>query len=68
LHTILGIDLAVKRLKSMFLEDPGSRISPFDASRLSGVDETTCGVILQKLEDARFLRRLPGGLFIRWSD
>jgi DNA-binding IclR family transcriptional regulator len=67
-HTLLGVDQAVKRLKSMFMEDPGTRISLLEASRLSGVDESTCDVILKTLEDAHFLKRRPDGLFIRWSD
>jgi DNA-binding IclR family transcriptional regulator len=68
LHHVPGVDQAVKRLKSMFLEEPGTRISLLEASQLSGVDETTCDVILKTLEDARFLRRRPDGLFIKWSE
>jgi DNA-binding IclR family transcriptional regulator len=68
LPTLLGVDQAVKRLKSMFIEDPGTRISLPEASRLSGVDESTCDLILKTLEDAHFLKRRPDGLFIRWSD
>ena len=63
-----GVDQAVKRLKSMFVEDPGTRLSLPEASRLSGLDEMTCDVILKTLEDARFLRRRPDGLFTKWSE
>jgi hypothetical protein len=59
---------AVARLKNVFLEDPGVRISTADMSRLSGVDATICDVILQTLEDARFIQRRPDGRFARASE
>jgi DNA-binding IclR family transcriptional regulator len=68
LHHVPGVAQAVKRLKRMFLEDPGTRISLLEASQLSGVDEVTCDVILKTLEDARFLRRRPDGFFTKWSE
>ncbi len=56
---------AVTRLKGVFLEIPGTQLSITDACRLSGLEMTTCGVLLEALEDARFLRRARNGLFTR---
>jgi DNA-binding IclR family transcriptional regulator len=64
----LRIADTVARLKNMFLEHPGTRISPMDVARLSGVDTLTCDLILQTLEKAGFLRRRADGRFTRSSD
>jgi hypothetical protein len=58
---------AVQRLKGVFLEDPGTQMSLIDASRLSGLERQTTRLILEALEDARFLRRSANGLFTRRS-
>ena len=66
---------AVERLKGVFLEIPGTQLSIADASRLSGLERHVCSVVLEALEDARFLTRSRNGLFVRrtadapsWSD
>jgi len=56
---------AVQRLKGVFLEIPGTRLSVSDASRLSGLDRPTCDIVLMALEDARFLKRGHDGLYQR---
>jgi hypothetical protein len=56
---------AVLRLKGVFLEIPGTRLSVTDASRLSGLDGPTCNIVLMALEDARFLKRGQDGLYQR---
>lgn len=58
---------AVQRLKGVFLESPATQLSLVDASRLSGLERNTTRLILEALEDARFLRRAHNGLFIRRS-
>jgi hypothetical protein len=52
---------AVERLKGVFLEVPGTRLSAGQAARLSGIDPTLCESVLSALEDARFLRRTADG-------
>ncbi|MBI4266123.1 MAG: hypothetical protein HY657_17245 [Acidobacteria bacterium] len=47
---------AVQRLKSVFLEMPGTRLTLAEASRLSGLDRTTCQHVLAALEDVQFLK------------
>ena len=56
---------AVQRLKGVFLEMPTTQMSLVDASRLAGLERNTTRLILEALEDARFLRRSSNGLFIR---
>jgi hypothetical protein len=58
---------AVQRLKGVFLEVPTTQLSLVDASRLSGLERNTTRLILEALEDARFLRRASNGLFMRRS-
>jgi DNA-binding IclR family transcriptional regulator len=58
---------AVQKLKGVFLEVPTTQLSLVDASRLSGLERNTTRLILEALEDARFLRRASNGLFIRRS-
>jgi len=59
------VEEAVQKLKGVFLEIPSTQLSLVDASRLSGLERNTCRMILEALEDVRFLRRAPNGLFVR---
>jgi len=59
------VEEAVQKLKGVFLEVPDTQLSLVDASRLSGLERNTCRMILEALEDVRFLRRAPNGLFVR---
>lgn len=56
---------AVSRLKAVFLEIPGTRLTLTDASRLSGLERPLCELVLLALEDAGFLKRGPDGLYRR---
>jgi len=62
-----SVNEAIARLKAVFGEIPGTQLSLADASRLSGVERTTCRFVLEALEDARFVARSRNGLFIRRS-
>ncbi|MGH9140376.1 MAG: hypothetical protein ACRD2I_04440 [Vicinamibacterales bacterium] len=55
----------VARLKGMFLDVPGTQLSLADASRLSGLERPTCRIVLEVLEETRFLARGRNGLFVR---
>jgi hypothetical protein len=59
------VEEAVQRLKGVFLEIPDTHLSLVDASRMSGLERSTCRMILEALEDVRFLKREPNGLFVR---
>ncbi len=62
------ITIVVERLKGIFLEVPGTKLSVEDAVRLSGVDEATCRAVLKALADVRFLKCQPNDVFTRASD
>jgi hypothetical protein len=59
----IGIPMLAQRLKAMYQEMPGMHLSPADAARLGGVDQSVCGEILEALADAHFLKRGPDGTF-----
>jgi hypothetical protein len=63
----IRVDDAVQRLKGVFLEIPGTELTPSDASRLTGLESEVCRVILDALEDARFVRRRQNGVFVQRS-
>jgi len=55
----------LQRLKGIFLEMPGTKLSMADATRLSGLERPMCRIVLQALEDSHFLRRRHDGIFMR---
>jgi len=59
----IGIPVLAQRLKAMYQEMPGMRLSPADAARLGGLDPSVCREILEALADAHFLKRGPNGTF-----
>ncbi len=56
---------AVHRMKGVFLEIPGTRLTLAQAARLSGLDSPLCKLALTALEHARFLKRGRDGLYTR---
>jgi DNA-binding IclR family transcriptional regulator len=60
----LRITEAVERLKGIFLESPGMPVPAEDAARRAGVEQSTCDIILEALEDTQFLTRDRAGRFV----
>jgi hypothetical protein len=58
---------AVHLLKAVFSEIPGTRLTVQQVTRLSGLDQAMCEVVLGALEDTRFLRRGTDGRYQRRS-
>jgi hypothetical protein len=56
---------AAARIKGMFLEVPGTRLSIDEIGRLSGFDRPMCQVVVEALREARFLTRGRNGLFMK---
>ena len=56
---------AVRRLKGIFLEMPGTELSMADATRLSGLERPVCRIVLEALEESHFLKRRRDGVFMR---
>jgi len=67
-HSVVDDGSLLQRAYSEFLEMPGLRLTCRQAQRLWGLDEWTCLRLLESLVDARFLYRLPHGIYTRLSD
>jgi hypothetical protein len=55
-----SIDDLIRRVRSEYLEMPGLRLTHDQASRLWGLDSSTCQKLLHTLLDARFLTCTDG--------
>jgi hypothetical protein len=58
----------VRRAQGEFLEMPGLRLTQLQACRLWGLDRETCGQLLSRLVDARFLSPTRDGAFVQAAD
>jgi hypothetical protein len=56
-----------ERIRGEFLEMPGLRLTPKQASRLWAVDGATSEFVLERLTSAGFLSRTPEGAYLRTS-
>jgi hypothetical protein len=54
----------IRRVRGEYLEMPGLRLTTRQAQCLFGLDTETCEAILAELQDAKFLTRTHGGLFM----
>ncbi len=57
------IEDALQLLRAEYLDMPGLSLTPVEVERLLDLDPPTAEVILQALEDSRFLERTPDGRF-----
>jgi hypothetical protein len=62
------IDDALCTLEGVFLEVPRLELNIDQASELTGLDHPTCLVLLQALEQARFLWQPEAGRFVLRPD
>jgi hypothetical protein len=62
---VKSTDDVLRRVKGEFLEMPGLRLTEAQARRLWGLDAASCGALLGKLVDAKFLFRTRDGAFMR---
>jgi len=52
------------RILVQFREMPGLRLTEGQAARLSGLDESSCAVLLRSLEREGVLRRTSAGYYV----
>ena len=57
------VERALQRLRSVFLHIPDLRLSLGEAARLADLEAYLCHVLLKALEDLRFVKRGPDGLY-----
>jgi hypothetical protein len=60
-------DELIVRVRGEYREMPGLSLTLPQAQRLWGLERATCQTLLERLVDARFLRRTRQGRFIRWD-
>ncbi len=60
-------DLApiVRRVRDEFLEMPGLKLTPAQATRLWGLEHETCRAVIETLITTTFLRWTPSGAITR---
>jgi hypothetical protein len=58
---------ALHRLRMVFLQIPGVRLSLVEAARLTELETHICQILLSALEDLGFLRRAEDGFYQRQS-
>jgi hypothetical protein len=58
-------DALFRRVQGEFLEMPGLCLTHSQACRLWGLDQETCGTLLSRLVDAKFLMRTRQGAFVQ---
>ena len=58
-------DALFRRVQGEFLEMPGLCVTHPQACRLWGLDQETCGTLLSRLVDAKFLLRTRRGAFVQ---
>ena len=58
---------ALARVRHLFMETGGVKLTTADAALMAGLDPQVCGVMLQNLIDTGFLERRSGGVFVRRS-
>jgi hypothetical protein len=59
---------AFHRIRAEYVEMPGMRLTAAQVERLSGVDATTCRVVLDDLVRAKFLHAGSDGTYARRAD
>ena len=55
----------VNRVRAEFIEMPGLRLTVRQATRLLGIEPALCQSVVDSLVASAFLRRGPGGTFVR---
>ena len=60
----MGVMELVERLRGMFLEVPGTRLSVAQAARLAGLEPSICRRVLDELTALRVLKAGKDGTFM----
>ena len=58
---MMEFDTIVRRIRNEFMEMPGLRLTPAQATRLWGLEHDTCRAVIERLVSAAFLRWTAGG-------
>ena len=61
----MEFEAVLRRVRSEFVEMPGLRVTPAQATRLWGLEGDACHKVIKALIDASFLRWTPAGAVTR---
>ena len=61
----MEFEAVLRRVRSEFVEMPGLRLTPAQATRLWGLEGEACQAVIEALIDASFLRWTPAGAVTR---
>src|SRR5688572_20007912 len=56
---------ALARVRFLFMEIPGAKLTTADAAQMAGLDREVCRVLLRNLIETGFLEQCLGGVFVR---
>jgi hypothetical protein len=62
---MMDLEAVVRRVRAEFVEMPGLRLTPAQATRLWGLDGDACHAVITVLVDSSFLRWTPSGAVTR---
>jgi hypothetical protein len=60
-----SLDEIVRRVRAEYKEMPGLSLTVAQAQRLWTLDPSTCGIVLRRLVESRFLRTTARGRYVR---
>ena len=61
----MELEGVVRRVREEFMEMPGLRLTPAQATRLWGLEHALCNQVIETLVATAFLRWTPAGLVTR---
>ena len=61
----MEFEAVLRRIRAEFVEMPGLRLTPAQATRLWGLEGEACHAVIKALIDASFLRWTPAGAVTR---
>ena len=61
----MEFETVLRRIRAEFVEMPGLRLTPAQATRLWGLDREACHAVIKALIEASFLRWTPAGAITR---
>jgi hypothetical protein len=61
----MELEVVLRRIRAEFVEMPGLRLTPAQATRLWGLDGEACCTVINALIDSSFLRWTTSGAVMR---
>ena len=65
METMMDLEAVLRRVRAEFVEMPGLRLTPAQATRLWGLDGPACQAVIEALVESSFLRWTASGAVTR---